>query len=105
MSMATHFQQTHDDLKTQIINEIRKIVKKQDDHILELLETRKTPALVTQVIDDQESETIRDIYVDGKDRLIASAGVYEDDQYYDLNEFEIPFLIQILDSATIHSQE
>jgi hypothetical protein len=34
---------------------------------------------------------------------MASAGVYEDDTYYNLNEFEVPFLLAILDSAEKHT--
>ena len=35
----------------------------------------------------------------------SSAGVYEDDVHYILNEFEVPFLIAILDSAEKHTKE
>jgi hypothetical protein len=105
MTRAEHFKHSYASLKETIISEIKDIVRHQDDQILEVLETRKTPALVTQVIDDQESETIHDLYIDNKDRLMASAGIYEDDTYYDLNEFEVPFLIEVLNSASVSAEE
>ena len=103
MTRADHFKTAYAGLKETIIGEIRDIVRHQDDQILELLETRRTPALVTQVVDDQESETIHELYLKENNVVMASAGVYEDDVYYNLNEFEVPFLIAILDSAEKHT--
>ena len=104
MTRADHFKNAYAALKENIIYEIRDIVRHQDDRTMELMETKRTPALVTQVIDDQESETIHEIYIDDKDRLIASAGIYEDDVEYNLNDLEVPLLIEILNSATILSE-
>ena len=103
MTRADHFKTAYAGLKETIIGEIRDIVRHEDDQILELLETSSTPALVTAVIDDQESETIRDLYLKENNVVMASAGVYEDDTYYNLNEFEVPFLLAILDSAEKHT--
>jgi len=102
MTRADHFKTAYASLKETIIGEIRDIVRHQDDQILELLETRRTPALVTQAIDDQESETIHELFM-VENVVFASAGVYEDDVQYDLDEFEVPFLIAILDSAEKHT--
>lgn len=104
MTRADHFKTAYASLKESIIGEIRDIVRHQDDQFLELTETRKIPAIVTMVIDDQESETIRDLFIKGN-VVMASAGVYDDDTEYNLNEFEVPFLIKILDSAIKHSEE
>ena len=104
MTRADHFKNAYAALKENIIYEIRDIVRHQDDRTMELMETKRTPALVTQVIDDQESETIHDLYIDDKDRLLASAGIYEDDVVYNLNDLEVPLLIEILKSATILSE-
>jgi hypothetical protein len=103
MTRADHFRESYAGLKETIIGEIRDIVRHQDDQLMELMETKRTPALVTQVIDDQESETIRDLYLKENNVVMASAGVYEDDTYYNLNEFEVPFLLAILDSAEKHT--
>jgi hypothetical protein len=105
MTRADHFKNAYAALKENIIYEIRDIVRHQDDRVLELYESRRTPALVTQVIDDQESETIHELYIDDKDRLLATAGVYVDDVEYNLNDLEVPLLIEILNSATIHTEE
>lgn len=104
MTRADHFKNAYASLKESIIYEIRNIVRHQDDRVLELMETKRTPALVTMVIDDQESETIHEIFIKGND-VIATAGVYEDDVEYNLNDLEIPLLIEILNSATIHAEE
>jgi hypothetical protein len=104
MTRADHFKNAYAALKENIIYEIRDIVRHQDDRVMELMETKRTPALVTQVIDDQESETIHDLYIDENDRLLASAGIYEDDVVYNLNDLEVPLLIEILKSATILSE-
>lgn len=104
MTRADHFKNAYASLKETIIYEIRDIVRHQDDRVLELMESKRTPALVTQVIDDQESETIHELYIDENDRLLASAGIYEDDVVYNLNDLEVPLLIEILNSATILSE-
>ena len=103
MTRANHFKTAYAGLKETIIGEIRDIVRHQDDQILELLETRRTPALVTQSIDDQESETIHELYLKENNVVCASAGIYDDEVEYNLNEFEVPFLLAILDSAEKHT--
>jgi len=104
MTRSDHFKASYAVLKETIIGEIRDIVRHQDDQLMELMETKRTPALVTQVIDDQESETIHEIFIRGS-HIIASAGIYEDDMEYNLNDLEVPLLIEILNSATILSEE
>jgi hypothetical protein len=104
MTRADHYKASYAVLKETIIGEIRDILRHQDDGIMELMETRRTPALVTQVIDDQESETIHEIFFKGND-VIASAGIYEDDVEYNLNDLDVPLLIEILNNATILSEE
>ena len=104
MSRSTHFTQTYDDLKNQIINEIYNLVRHEDDQILELLETHRCKALITGG-DEYDPQIIHDLYINEEDRLMASAGVYEDDTEYDINEFEVPFLIEILNSVEKHITE
>jgi hypothetical protein len=104
MTRADHFKTAYASLKETIIGEIRDILKHQDDQVMELMESKRAPALVTMVIDDQESETIHEIFFKGND-VIASAGIYEDDVEYNLKDLEVPLLIEILNSATIHSEE
>ena len=104
MTRVDHFKTAYASLKETIIGEIRDIVRHQDDGLMELLETRKTPALVTRVIDDQESETIHELYIEGNNTMV-SAGIFDDDTQYNIKEFEVPFLIEILNSATVHAEE
>ena len=104
MTRVDHFKTAYADLKKTLIGEIRDIVRHQDDQIMELLETRRTPALVTRVIDDQESETIHELYIEGKN-IMVSAGIFDDDTQYNLKEFEVPFLIEILNSASVSAEE
>lgn len=104
MTRADHFRESYASLKETIIGEIKDIVRHQDDQRIEMYETKRCPALVTTVIDDQESEVINEIIL-LEDNVIASAGVYEDDTYYNLKEFELPFLVEILDSVEKHLEE
>lgn len=47
MTRADHFKNAYASLKETIIYEIRDIVRHQDDRAMELMETKRTPALVT----------------------------------------------------------
>ena len=104
MTRVDHFKTAYADLKKTLIGEIRDIVRHQDDQILDLFETQRTPALVTMVVDDQESETINCLYINGNDTMV-SAGIFDDDTQYNLEEFEVPFLIEILNSAIVHTED
>ena len=104
MTRADHFRKSYASLKETIIGEIKDIVRYQDDQRIEMYETKRCPALVTTVIDDQESEVINELIL-VENNVVASAGVYEDDTYYKIQEFEVPFLIQILDSVEKHLKE
>ncbi len=89
-------------MKSQIITDIWFLIKDRDGAALDISETKGIPAIVVSAIDDQMSETINELIV-RKDKVIAVASSYYDDvQLYDLDEWEAPFLIAILDSVEKH---
>jgi hypothetical protein len=95
-------------LKENILTDIFWYIKDQiegeESTTMDLAETKDCPAVVTQVINDQESEVIHELYIKGPD-VIAKAGVYEDNVEYNLNTFEIPMLLSILESVEGHLKE
>ena len=88
-------------LKDRIIGEIWDVVRKQPLQKLEILETEDCPAIITNYVDDEESETITDLVESGADVLaIATYGGEEFE--YNLEEFEVPMLIAIMESVEKH---
>ena len=101
MKESENYQKKYEILKESIITDIRTIIKSQPARSMEIMETKNCPAIVTFVIDDQECEVISELYIDGS-HIKAIAGVYESESEYDLDEFEIPMLVAILESVEIH---
>lgn len=101
-TMAENWKKKYDTFKDGIITDIWFYLKDRDGAALEIMERKGIPAIVTNTIDDQESETIDELIV-RKDKVIAIASSpYDDVVEYDLEKFEIPFLIAILDSVEKH---
>lgn len=88
-------------MKENLLTDIWYYIKNRDDKALNIMETKRIPAIVTNVIDDQESETIDELIVKN-DKVIVVASNYDEIQEYNLEEFEVPFLIAILDSVEKH---
>jgi hypothetical protein len=94
-------------MKENLLSDIWHYIKNRDDKALNInydltkMETKRIPAIVTNVIDDQESETIDKLIVKN-DKVIVVASNYDEIQEYNLEEFEVPFLIAILDSVEKH---
>lgn len=101
-SRANMWQYQYDELKSSVITDIWSRVKDRPDQTLDLMEERGIPAIVTGNFDDQESETIDELVVkDGK--VIANASSsYGGEQEFNLDDWEVPFLIAILDSVEKH---
>jgi hypothetical protein len=95
------YKKAYDDLRGDIITEIWMILREQPDETMDISETKDCPAIITNYIDDQESETIHELCIEGN-KVMATAGIYEDDTEYDLEEFEAPMLIQIFESVEKH---
>lgn len=102
MRKAELHKKDYEAIKASIISDIWFSIKDRDGSTLEIMETKGIPAIVVNAIDDQQSETIDEL-VARKDKVIAIASSYFDDvNEYDLDEFEVPFLIVILDAVEKH---
>ena len=89
-------------MKASVISDMWFLIKDRDGSALDIMEETGIPAIVTGNFDDQESETIDELIV-RKDKVIAVASsAYDDVNEYDLEEWEVPFLIAILDSVEKH---
>jgi len=89
-------------LKSSILSDIWFSIKDRDGATLEVMERKGIPAIVTITHDDQISETIDELIV-RKDKVIAIASsLYDDVVEYDLDNFEAPMLIKILESVEKH---
>lgn len=88
-------------LKGNIITEIWMILREQPNKTMDLSESKDCPSIVTNYIDDQQSETIYDLFVEGN-KVMATAGIYDDYTEYDLEEFEVPTLIAIFQAVELH---
>jgi hypothetical protein len=93
------YKKNYDDLKANIITEIWMILREQPNETMGLFETKDCPAVTNMI--DNEPETLHDLYVKGN-KVMATAGIYEDDFDYDLEEFEAPMLIKIFESVEKH---
>jgi len=101
MKESENYQKKYETLKKSIITDIWTIVKAQPDRSMEIMEMKNCPAIVTYVIDDQESEVINELYINGN-HVIAIASYDDNETEYNLNEFETPMLIAILESVEKH---
>jgi hypothetical protein len=88
-------------LKDDIITEIWMILREQPNETMDLSELKDCPTIITNYIDYQESETIHELFVKGN-KVMATAGIYNDDTEYDLEEFEVPMLIAIFQAVELH---
>jgi hypothetical protein len=105
MIKAVLHKKSYDDLKTTIITDIYFLIKVNccNDMTLNIMEKPGIPSIVTQTFDEQESETIDEIVIEGNNIIArASCGGYDIESEYNLDKFEIPMLIEILDSVEKH---
>lgn len=102
MRKAELHKKDYEALKNHILSDIWFHIKDRPDATLDMTETAGIPAIVTGNFDDQESETIEEL-VARNDKVFANAfSYYDDEKEYDLEEWEVPFLIAILDSVEKH---
>jgi hypothetical protein len=102
MKTVERFQAEYDALKANIISDIWFYIKDRDGKALEVIETKGIPALVTGNFDDQFSETIDELIVKKNKVFAVASSIYDDVNEYDIETFEIPFLIAIYDSVVKH---
>ena len=89
-------------LKASIISDMWFLIKDRDGKTLPLMETKGIPAIVTGNFDDQFSETIEELIVKENKVIAVASSIYDDVNEYDLEEWEVPFLIAIYDSVEKH---
>jgi len=103
MRNAKLYKKEYDDLKDSIISDMWFLIKHRENATLNIMEEKGIPAIVTQTFDEQESETIDMVKVEeNKVIAYASCGGYDMEMEYDLEDFEVPTLIVILDSVEKH---
>jgi hypothetical protein len=99
---STGFRRIHNGLKKDIITIMEMILEDQPDNKVMLDDNRGS--LVTQVIDDQESEVIQSIELikySGDSRppcVVVWTGVFEEDNNQGVEDFEVYFLLNILEA-------
>ena len=101
ISKSTEFDNEYKILKDRIIGEIWDVVRKQPLQTLDIMETKDCPAIITKVVDDQESEVIDELVESGAD-VLAIASYSGENFEYNLEEFEVPMLIAIMESVEKH---
>lgn len=102
MRKAELHQKDYEAIKAHIISDIWFWIKDRDGSTLDVGERRDIPALVTKYFDEMESETIDELMV-REDKVIAIASsTFDDVNEYELEEFEVPFLIEVLQSVEDH---
>jgi hypothetical protein len=103
ITSAAYFKGDYSKLKYSITSTIWQLVKEEPNKTLNLMEEKGIPAIVTQTFDEQESEVIDELRAeDSKIIAYASCGGYDIENEYDLDKFEVPFLIDILESVEKH---
>jgi hypothetical protein len=94
--MKNEFRKSYDKLKKDVIDVIITFMKAAPDGHIQLNDKRGS--LCYQVIDDQESEVIQSLELSKPDEIVAWIGVYDEDYTIDIENFEIPFLLNILEA-------
>lgn len=104
MRTAELHKKDYEALKSHIISDIWFSIKDRRNMSLNIMEEKGIPAIVTVVIDDQESETIDELVVEGNSVIaFASCSGYGiESDGYNLDSFEVPMLVAILDSVEKH---
>jgi hypothetical protein len=103
MKSAELHKKNYDALKASIISDMWFLIKDRTDATLNIMEEKGIPAIVTQTFDEQESEVIDELKVDGNKVIAyASCGGYDIENEYNLEQFEVPILIEILSSVEKH---
>jgi hypothetical protein len=102
MKRAEIWSKQYDEMKSQIITDIWLLIKDREEKSLDIMKRKGIPAIVVNIIDDQFSETIDELIVHEDKVKGVSRNIYNSFNTYDLNEFEAPMLILILESVEKH---
>ena len=101
---SDNWKRTYDVVQTHVINDIKEMIIDREDSCVDFTETRGIPSLVTEIIDDQLSETIDSVYVKDNE-VYARASAWDKTHDYNLNTFDMKFLIAILESIEKHIEQ
>jgi len=101
---SDNWKRTYDVVQTHVINDIKEMIIDREDSCVDITETRGIPSLVTEIIDDQLSETIDYVYVKDNE-VYARASAWDKTHDYNLNTFDMKFLIAILESIEKHIEQ
>ena len=100
---AAYLKGEYSKLKDSIVSIIWAYVCEKPDKTLNIMEEKGIPAIVTQTFNEQESEVIDELKADGSKVIaLASCGGYDIENEYDLDKFEVPMLLDILESVEKH---
>ena len=101
---SDNWKRTYDVVQTHVIDDIKEMIIDREDSCVDITETRGIPSLVTEIIDDQLSETIDSVYVKDNE-VYARASAWDKTHDYNLNTFDMKFLIAILESIEKHIEQ
>lgn len=102
MKKAEDYKKRYEELKAWLMGDLWFIIKERPGQMVDITETPGIPALVTGNFDDQESETIDEIIVRDNKVIAIASSYYAPEQEYNLEEWEVPFLVAILESVEKH---
>lgn len=102
MKSPEKFRKEYDTLKANIIGDMQFHIEDRDGLALDMGETKGIPAIVIGYFDDQFSETIDELIVKKHKVIAIASGPFDDVNEYDLDEYEVPFLIAIYESMVKH---
>ena len=96
---AIGFRRVYNEVKRDVITILTEILKDVDDNKLYLSGYRGS-LIVTHISDDdQESTQIHSIYLKDECKVIACVGVFEEEYDQDVEEYNVEFLLSILEAA------
>jgi hypothetical protein len=108
MRRAELHKKDYEALKAHIVGDIWFYLKEQPDQTLDMSEEKGIPALVINSWDDNEvCETLDELRINDKNGVTAIGNCMEyciEEEEYDIEKFEVPFLTEILDSVEKHVQ-
>lgn len=102
MKRAKLHKTQYDLLKESIITDIWFNLKSKDGQALDIMETKGIDAIFVGKVDEPLSEIIDEVVVKNDKIFALTSTAYGDIDKYDLEVFEVPMLIAILDSVEKH---
>lgn len=102
MRTAELHMKDYEAVKASIISDIWFHIKDRDGQTLEIMERKGIPAIATSDPDCEDPETIDNLIVRNNKVIAVASSCFGDVNEYDIEEFEVPFLVAILDTVEKH---